>query len=44
MLEELTFDLTAYLATGQIIKQPTCLLAFFDPTNERTLIYSFPEI
>lgn len=44
MLEELNFDLTAYLATGQIINQPTCLLAFFDPTNEQTLIYSFPEI
>jgi anaerobic magnesium-protoporphyrin IX monomethyl ester cyclase len=41
MLEELTFDLTKYLKSGKIEKQPSCLLAYFDPKNEQTLIFSF---
>jgi len=41
MLERLTFDLGQYLTTGQL-KTKTCyLLAFFDPSNDRTLIFPF---
>ncbi|MDR6124415.1 anaerobic magnesium-protoporphyrin IX monomethyl ester cyclase [Bacillus sp. SLBN-46] len=40
MLEEISFDLKGYLATGEIQKQPSCLLAYFDPTNNRTLIFT----
>jgi anaerobic magnesium-protoporphyrin IX monomethyl ester cyclase len=43
MLEEISFDLALYLTTGTIKKQPTCLLAYFDPKNEHTPIFSFPE-
>jgi anaerobic magnesium-protoporphyrin IX monomethyl ester cyclase len=41
MLEELNFNLSAFLATGEITKQPTNLLAYFDPANEKTLIFTF---
>ena len=40
MLEEISLDLKGYLATGEIKKQPSCLLAYFDPTNNRTLIFT----
>ncbi|MEH7436540.1 DUF4080 domain-containing protein [Neobacillus drentensis] len=40
MLEEISFHLKGYLATGEIKKQPSCLLAYFDPTNNRTLIFT----
>jgi anaerobic magnesium-protoporphyrin IX monomethyl ester cyclase len=40
MLEEISFDLKSYLATGEIKRQPSCLLAYFDPTNNRTLIFT----
>jgi radical SAM superfamily enzyme YgiQ (UPF0313 family) len=43
MLEEISFDLSLYLATGKINKQPSSLLAYFDPMNGRTLIFSFLE-
>lgn len=43
MLEELSFDLTLYLTTGKMENQSTCLLAYFDSINERTLVFSFPE-
>jgi anaerobic magnesium-protoporphyrin IX monomethyl ester cyclase len=43
MLEELCFDLTEYLSTGQLKIQATCLLAYFDPTKEQTLIFSIKE-
>lgn len=43
MLEELTFDLAEYKKTGNIKIQPTCLLAYFDPINERTLMFSFRQ-
>lgn len=43
MLEDISFDLSLYLATGKINKQPSGLLAFFDPMNGRTLIFSFLE-
>ncbi|MDQ0198366.1 B12-binding domain-containing radical SAM protein [Neobacillus ginsengisoli] len=41
ILEELTFDLTKYLSSGKIENQSSCLLAYFDPINEKTLIFSF---
>jgi radical SAM superfamily enzyme YgiQ (UPF0313 family) len=44
MLEELSFDLTKFLTTGIIEKHPFCLLAYFDPTNDRTLIFPFEEM
>lgn len=44
MLEEFPFDLTKYLATGEIDKHPAYLLAYFDPTNDRTLIFPFKEL
>ena len=40
MLEKISLDLKGYLATGEIKKQPSCLLAYFDPTNNRTLIFT----
>jgi anaerobic magnesium-protoporphyrin IX monomethyl ester cyclase len=43
MLEDISFDLSLYLATGKINKQPSGLLAYFDPMNGRTLIFSFLE-
>ncbi|MDN3014980.1 B12-binding domain-containing radical SAM protein [Paenibacillus sp. BSR1-1] len=41
MLEELSFDLSSYLATGEIKMVPSYLLAYFDPTNNRTLIFPY---
>ncbi|WP_042457378.1 B12-binding domain-containing radical SAM protein [Neobacillus dielmonensis] len=41
MVEEISFDLQTYLLTGQIVKHPSCLLAYFDPANTNTKIFSF---
>jgi anaerobic magnesium-protoporphyrin IX monomethyl ester cyclase len=41
MIEELSFDLELFLKTGKIEKSPSYLLAYFDPANEKTLIFSF---
>ncbi|MFD0825109.1 B12-binding domain-containing radical SAM protein [Neobacillus sp. M.A.Huq-85] len=43
MLESLSFDLKEYLASGRIIAHPTSLVAYFNPTNEETVIFSFKE-
>ncbi|WHY68500.1 B12-binding domain-containing radical SAM protein [Neobacillus sp. SuZ13] len=43
MLEELSFDLSEFQTTGKISKQASCLLAYFDPMNNRTLIFSYSE-
>ncbi|WP_026566249.1 B12-binding domain-containing radical SAM protein [Bacillus sp. UNC41MFS5] len=43
MLEELSFDLLEFQTTGEISKHPSCLLAYFDPMNSRTLIFSYLE-
>ncbi len=43
MLEELSFDLLEFQTTGKISKQASCLLAYFDPMNNRTLIFSYSE-
>ncbi|WHY79120.1 DUF4080 domain-containing protein [Neobacillus sp. WH10] len=41
LLEELSFDLEMYLTTGEITSHPTNLLAYFNPTNDQTLIFAF---
>ncbi|MEH7084862.1 B12-binding domain-containing radical SAM protein [Neobacillus drentensis] len=43
MLEELSFDLLEFQTTGKISKQASCLLAYFEPMNSRTLIFSYSE-
>ncbi|PFP29762.1 B12-binding domain-containing radical SAM protein [Bacillus sp. AFS073361] len=43
MLEELTFDLSEFLTSGKIFKHPSCLLAYFDPMNSGTQIFSYLE-
>ncbi|MEH7276149.1 B12-binding domain-containing radical SAM protein [Neobacillus vireti] len=43
MVEDLSFDLDVYLSSGEIIKHPSNLLAYFDPANKGTLIFSFIE-
>ena len=41
MLERLTFDLGEYLTTGHLKRKTGYLLAFFDPSKDHTLIFSF---
>ncbi|MBY0144701.1 B12-binding domain-containing radical SAM protein [Neobacillus niacini] len=41
MIEELSFDLSEYLSTGTIIKHPSTLIAYFDPSNKGTLMFSY---
>ena len=41
MIEELNFDLAAYLSTGIIETKPAYLIAYFNPANKGTRIYSF---
>ncbi|MEH7107101.1 B12-binding domain-containing radical SAM protein [Bacillus sp. JJ1764] len=41
MLEELSFDLSKYMLTGEVVNQASCLLAFFDPSNNQTLLFPF---
>ena len=41
MLERLTFDLGEYLTTGHLKRKTGYLLAFFDPSKDQTLIFSF---
>jgi len=43
MLTNISFDMNHYLTTGTIIKRPSYLLAFFEPSNNTTPIYSFNE-
>ncbi|WP_066395314.1 B12-binding domain-containing radical SAM protein [Neobacillus mesonae] len=43
MVEELAFNLEKYLSAGIIEKQPSCLLAYFEPAKEQTLIFSYVE-
>ncbi|AZU61319.1 B12-binding domain-containing radical SAM protein [Neobacillus mesonae] len=43
MVEELAFNLEKYLSAGIIEKQPSCLLAYFEPAKEQTLIFSYLE-
>jgi anaerobic magnesium-protoporphyrin IX monomethyl ester cyclase len=41
MIDELSFDLSEYLSTGTIIKHPSTLIAYFDPSNKGTLMFSY---
>ncbi|MEH7493433.1 B12-binding domain-containing radical SAM protein [Neobacillus niacini] len=41
MIEDLSFDLSVYLTSGEIVKMPTILLAYFDPANKGTIIFPF---
>lgn len=41
MIEDLTFDLSVYLISGEIVKMPAYLLAYFDPANKGTFIFPF---
>lgn len=41
MIEELSFNLSEYLSTGTIIKHPSTLIAYFDPSNKGTLMFSY---
>jgi anaerobic magnesium-protoporphyrin IX monomethyl ester cyclase len=41
MIEELSFDLSAYLSSGSIVRMPSNLLAYFDPANKGTIIFPF---
>jgi anaerobic magnesium-protoporphyrin IX monomethyl ester cyclase len=40
MLEEITFDLSKYLETGIIEHHATVLLAYFDPSHDKTSLFS----
>ncbi|MEC1524731.1 B12-binding domain-containing radical SAM protein [Neobacillus niacini] len=41
MIEEMSFNLSTYLTSGQIVKEPSYLLAYFDPSNKGTIIFPF---
>ena len=40
LIEELPFDLQTYLETGQIVRQPSIMLAYFDPSGKGSTIFS----
>ncbi|MFF2286886.1 B12-binding domain-containing radical SAM protein [Peribacillus butanolivorans] len=40
LLEELPFDLETYLADGTIVKKPSIMLAYFDPSGKGSSIFS----
>lgn len=44
MLEELSFDLNMYLSKGEMLKNPSFLLAYFDPAKEKTMIFTFKTV
>jgi anaerobic magnesium-protoporphyrin IX monomethyl ester cyclase len=41
MIEELSFNLSEYLLSGKVLKIPSNLIAYFDPANKGTLIFSY---
>jgi anaerobic magnesium-protoporphyrin IX monomethyl ester cyclase len=41
MIEELSFNLSEYLSSGKVSKQSSNLIAYFDPANKGTLIFSY---
>ncbi|MGW6383196.1 B12-binding domain-containing radical SAM protein [Peribacillus butanolivorans] len=43
LLEELPFDLETYLADGTIVKQPSIMLAYFDPSGKGSSIFSLSK-
>lgn len=44
MLEEISFDLNHFLHSGEIQHTPSFLLAYFEPANEKTFIFSSTSI
>ncbi len=44
MLEEIPFDLNQYLQTGKIVNGSYCLLAYFDPSNDNTALFTFENM
>ncbi|QED47313.1 B12-binding domain-containing radical SAM protein [Cytobacillus dafuensis] len=40
LIEKLSFNLDKYLTTGEIEKKDTTILIYFDPSNEKTAIFS----
>lgn len=40
LIEELPFDLNTYLETGEIVHQPSIMLAYFDPSGKGSTIFS----
>ncbi|MBU8877584.1 B12-binding domain-containing radical SAM protein [Bacillus sp. FJAT-29790] len=43
LIEKLTFDLDKYFTEGKIEKKTTTILAFFEPSSEKTSLFSTPE-
>ncbi|MGW6297468.1 B12-binding domain-containing radical SAM protein [Peribacillus butanolivorans] len=43
LLEELPFDLETYLADGTIVKKPSIMLAYFDPSGKGSSIFSLSK-
>jgi anaerobic magnesium-protoporphyrin IX monomethyl ester cyclase len=41
MIEELSFDLSEYLSSKTIVKRSSNLIAYFDPANKGTQIFSY---
>jgi anaerobic magnesium-protoporphyrin IX monomethyl ester cyclase len=41
MIEELSFDLSEYLSSKKIVKRTSNLIAYFDPANKGTQIFSY---
>ena len=44
MIEELPFDLEEYLTSGEITPQSQFIIAYFDPTNNRTFVFPFQMV
>ncbi len=44
VIEELPFDLQTYLSAGQIVHQPSIMLAYFDPSGKGSTIFSMPVL
>lgn len=40
LIEELPFDLQTYLETSQVVRQPSIMLAYFDPSGNGSTIFS----
>lgn len=40
IIEEFTFDLQEYLQTGKVVLRKTTMLAYFDPSQEKSLFFS----
>ncbi|MGE7764278.1 B12-binding domain-containing radical SAM protein [Peribacillus sp. NPDC096540] len=43
LLEELPFDLETYLVDGTIVKKPSIMLAYFDPSGKGSSIFSLSK-